>query len=71
MSHFFCNFLFCTAASGPYLVGNRKTLILHEQNIVKSLNGGAATHTVLSELDNQKRFSRGMASIKSTPSYNS
>ena len=29
----FCNFLWCTAASGPYLVANRKALILHEQNI--------------------------------------
>ena len=36
MSHFsvifFCNFLCCTAASDPYLVTDRKTLILHEQN---------------------------------------
>ena len=30
---FFCNFLCCTAASGPYIVTNRKALILHEQNI--------------------------------------
>ena len=29
----FCNFLCCTAASGPYLVTNRKALTLHEQNI--------------------------------------
>ena len=29
----FCNFLGCTAASGPYLVTNMKALILHEQNI--------------------------------------
>ena len=28
-----------------------------------------AAHTVLTELDNQKLFSRGMASIKSTASY--
>ena len=28
-----CNFLCSTAASGPYLVTNRKGLILHEQNI--------------------------------------
>ena len=34
--------------------------------MVKSLNGGAATYTVLTELDNQKLFSRGMALIKST-----
>ena len=37
--------------------------------MVKSLNGGAAAHTVLTELDDQKLFSRGMASIKSTASY--
>ena len=30
---------------------------------------GAATHPVLTELDNQKLLSRGMASIKSTASY--
>ena len=30
---FFCNFLCCTVVSGPYLVTNRKVLILHEQNI--------------------------------------
>ena len=29
----------------------------------------AAAHTVLTELDNQKHFSRGMASIKSTALY--
>ena len=34
--------------------------------MVKSLNGGAAAHTVLTELNDQKLFSRGMASIKST-----
>ena len=28
-----CNFLYCTAASGPYLLTNKKGLILHEQNI--------------------------------------
>ena len=33
------------------------------------LNGGAAPHTVLTELDDQKLFSRGMASIKSKASY--
>ena len=32
---------------------------------------GAAAHTVLTELDDQKLFSRGMASIKSTASYTS
>ena len=37
--------------------------------MVKSLNGGAAAHTVLTELDDQKLFRRGMASIKSTASY--
>ena len=37
--------------------------------MVKSFNGGAAAHIVLNELDDQKLFSRGMASIKSTPSY--
>ena len=37
--------------------------------MVKSLNGGAAAHTVLNELDDQELFSRGMASIKSTASY--
>ena len=37
--------------------------------MVKSLNGEAAAHTVLTEFDDQKFFSRGMASIKSTASY--
>ena len=37
--------------------------------MVKSLNGGGAAHTVLTELDDQKLFRRGMASIKSTSSY--
>ena len=37
--------------------------------MVKSLNGGAAAHTVFTELDDQKLLSRGMASIKSTASY--
>ena len=32
--------------------------------MVKSLNGGAAAHTVLIELDDQKLVSPGMASIK-------
>ena len=36
---------------------------------VKSLNGGAAVHAVLTELHDQKPFSSGMASIKSTASY--
>ena len=36
---------------------------------VRSINGGAAAHTVLTELDDQKVLSRGMASIKSTASY--
>ena len=36
---------------------------------VKSLNGGAAAHNVLTELDDQKVLSCGMASIKSTASY--
>ena len=30
---------------------------------------GDAAHTVLTELDGQKLFSRGMASMKSTASY--
>ena len=65
----FCNFL--TVASGPYLLTYRKALILHEhkRNHGKSLNGGAAAHIVLTELDDQKLFSRDMASIKSTASY--
>ena len=29
----FCNFLCCTAASGAYLVTNKKALILHEHKI--------------------------------------
>ena len=34
MRHYiFCNFLCCTAASGPYLVTNRKALILYEHKI--------------------------------------
>ena len=33
--------------------------------MVKSLNGGAGDHTVLIELYDQKRLSRGMASVKS------
>ena len=33
MNHFFRSFLRCTAASVPYLVTNKKALILHEQNI--------------------------------------
>ena len=37
--------------------------------MVKSLNGGAAAHTVLTELDDQKLFNRGRASIKHTASY--
>ena len=37
--------------------------------MVKSLNGGAVANTVLTELDDQKRFSRGMTSTKSTASY--
>ena len=36
---------------------------------VKPLNGGAAAHTVLTKLDDQKRLSRVMASVKSTASY--
>ena len=32
--------------------------------MVKSLNDGAAAHTTLTELDDQKLFSHGMASIK-------
>ena len=35
---------------------------------VKSLIGGAAAHTVLTELDNQKLLRRGMAFIESTAS---
>ena len=37
--------------------------------MVKSLNGGDAAYIVLTELDDQKLFSRVMASIKSTASY--
>ena len=37
--------------------------------MVKFLNGGATAHTVVTELDDQKLFGRGMASIKSTASY--
>ena len=37
--------------------------------MVKSLNDGAAAHTVLTELGDQKLFSRGMASIKYTFIY--
>ena len=37
--------------------------------MVKYLNGGAAAHTELTELDDQKLFSRGMVSIKRTASY--
>ena len=37
--------------------------------MVKSLYGGAVAHTVLTELDDYKLFSRGMASIKRTASY--
>ena len=37
--------------------------------MVKSLNAGAAAHTVLTELDDQKLLSRSMGSIKSTASY--
>ena len=33
------------------------------------LNGGVAAHTVLTELDDQKLFSCGMALIKNTASY--
>ena len=36
---------------------------------VKYLNGGAASHTMFTELDDQKLVSRGMSSIKSTASY--
>ena len=38
---------------------------------LKSFNGGAAAHTVLTELDDHKLFSLDMASIKSTASYDS
>ena len=41
-----------------------RTLIM-----VKSLNGGSAAHTVLTELGDQNLFSRGMASIKGMASY--
>ena len=37
--------------------------------MVKSLNGGAAPHTVLTELDDQKLFSPGIASVRRTASY--
>ena len=36
--------------------------------MVKSLHGGATAHTVLTELDDQKLFGRGIASINSTVS---
>ena len=35
----------------------------------KIFNGGAAAHTVLTELDDHKLFSCDMASIKSMASY--
>ena len=63
---YFCSFLCCTTAIDQYLVTNRKALILHEQNID---NGGAAPHTMLTELGDQKLFSRCMVSIKSTALY--
>ena len=71
MSHFS---VFFFAVPLLLLVTNRKVLILHEQNMkimvyVKSLNVGASAHTVLTELDDQKLLSCGMASIKSTASY--
>ena len=37
--------------------------------MVESVNGGAAAHIVLTELDDQKLLSRGTASIKNTVSY--
>ena len=37
--------------------------------MVKSFNGGVAAHTMLTELDDQKLFGRGMVSIKSTTAY--
>ena len=37
--------------------------------MVKSLNGGIAVHTVLTEVDDQKLFSHAVALIKSTASY--
>ena len=37
--------------------------------MVKSLNGGAAAHTVLTDLDDQKILSRRLASVKSTASH--
>ena len=37
--------------------------------MVKSLNGGAAAHTVLTVLGDEKLLSRDMASIKKTASY--
>ena len=37
--------------------------------MVKSLIGGAAAHTVFTDLDDQKLLSRGMGSIKSTVMY--
>ena len=40
MGHY-SNFLCCTAASGPYLVTNRKAFVQHEQNI----DHGESFHT--------------------------
>ena len=64
----FCNVPCCTAASGPCLVTDRKALILHKHKIDHG-KIMAAAHPVLTELDDQKLFSRGMALIKSTASY--
>ena len=40
-----------------------------KKNMVKSLNGGAAAHTVLTEIDDQNFFSHGLALIKNTASF--
>ena len=51
---------------GKYLVTNRKASILHEQNVDygKIFKWWSAADTVLTELDDQKLFSRDMTSIK-------
>ena len=46
---------FCTAASGPYLVTNRKALILHEQNMDHGKIFKWSSRTVLTELDDHRR----------------
>ena len=44
---------------------------LFNKSWIKPLNGGAAAYTVLTELNNLKLISRGIASVKSTASFKS